>query len=56
LLLTVYSLAGAAVILALVVMVWQSRKRVGLAIWSEDTDAGSGTSSMRAALNLLIAT
>jgi len=48
--LMMYSSAGAAVILALVVMVWQSRQRVGQAIWSEDTDPGSGASSMRAAL------
>jgi small-conductance mechanosensitive channel len=45
-----YSLAGAAVILALVIMIWQSRKRVGQAIWSEDADAGLGARSMRAAL------
>jgi small-conductance mechanosensitive channel len=49
--LMMYSLAGAAVILALVIMIWQSRKRVGQAIWSEDTDGGSGGArSMRAAL------
>jgi len=48
--LMMYSLAGAAVILALVIMIWQSRKRVGQAIWSEDADAGSGARSMRAAL------
>jgi len=48
--LMMYSSAGAAVILALVIMIWQSRKRVGQAIWSEDPDAGSGARSMRAAL------
>jgi small-conductance mechanosensitive channel len=48
--LMMYSSAGAAVILALVIMIWQSRQRVGQAIWSEDTDAGSGARSMRAAL------
>jgi small-conductance mechanosensitive channel len=48
--LMLYSAAGAAVILALVIMIWQSRKRVGQAIWSEETDAGAGLSSMRAAL------
>ena len=48
--LMMYSSAGAAVILALLIMIWQSRKRVGQAIWSEDTDAGLGTRSIRAAL------
>ncbi|CAB1058459.1 Potassium efflux system KefA protein / Small-conductance mechanosensitive channel [Olavius sp. associated proteobacterium Delta 1] len=48
--LMIYSSAGAAVILVLVIMIWQSRQRVGQAIWSEDADAGSGARSMRAAL------
>jgi len=48
--LMVYSLAGAAVILALVVMVWQSRQRLGQAIWIQDPDTESGARSMRAAL------
>ena len=48
--LMMFCLAGATVILALVIMIWQSRKRVGQAIWSEDTDTGSGARSMRAAL------
>ncbi len=48
--LTMYSSAGAAVILALVIMIWQSRQRVGRAIWSEDADTGIGAHSIRAAL------
>ena len=48
--LMMYSSAGAAVILALVVMIWQSRKRVAQAIWNEETDAGSSVRSMRATL------
>jgi small-conductance mechanosensitive channel len=47
--LVVYGLSGAVVILALLVMIWQSRKRVGQAIWSEDADTGSASSSLRAA-------
>jgi small-conductance mechanosensitive channel len=48
--LMMYSSAGAAVILALLFMIWQSRKRVAQAIWNEETDAGSGARSMRATL------
>ena len=47
--LVIYSLSGAVVILALMVMIWQSRKRVGQAIWTEDTEAGTGSGSLRAA-------
>jgi len=47
--LLMYSSSGAVIILALVIMVWQSRKRVAQAIWTEDTDAGSGDGVLRAA-------
>jgi small-conductance mechanosensitive channel len=47
--LVVYSVSGAVVILALVVMIWQSRKRVGQAIWTENVDTGTGSGSLRAA-------
>ena len=43
-----YSSAGAAVILALVVMIWQSRKRVTQAILGEDADQGPSNGSLRA--------
>ena len=43
------SSSGAVVILALVIMIWQSRQRVGQAIWTEGSDAESGGSSLRAA-------
>lgn len=43
------SSSGVVVILALVIMIWQSRQRVGQAIWTEGSDAGSGGSSLRAA-------
>jgi small-conductance mechanosensitive channel len=46
--LLMYSLSGAVYILALVIMAWQSRKRVAQAIWTDDTDARSG-GSLRAA-------
>jgi hypothetical protein len=48
--LIVYSLSGAVIILALMIMIWQSRKRVGQAIWTEDADSGPGSGSLRAAL------
>lgn len=35
------SLAGAVVILALVIMIWQSRKRVARAMWPEESEAPS---------------
>ena len=38
--LQMYSLAGVAVILALVIMIWQSRKRVRQAMWKEVADPG----------------
>jgi small-conductance mechanosensitive channel len=47
--LKMYSTAGVAVILALVIMVWQSRKRVREAIWKEDAAAGDSGHSFRAA-------
>ncbi len=47
--LQMYSLAGVAVILALVIMIWQSRKRVRQAIWKEDADPGSDGHSFKAA-------
>jgi small-conductance mechanosensitive channel len=40
--LLMYSLSGVVYILALVIMAWQSRKRVAQAIWTDDTDARSG--------------
>jgi len=43
-----YSSAGAVVILALVVMIWQSRKRVSQAILVEDTEQGPSSGSLRA--------
>jgi small-conductance mechanosensitive channel len=47
--LMMYSSSGIVVILALVIMVWQSRRRVAQAIWTEETDAGPGGGSLRAA-------
>jgi hypothetical protein len=47
--LKMYSLAGVVVILALVIMIWQSRKRVRQAIWNEDTVPGSNDHSFRSA-------
>ncbi|MCP4627616.1 MAG: mechanosensitive ion channel family protein [bacterium] len=44
-----YSSAGAVVILAMVVMIWQSRKRVTQAILAEDADQGPRAGSLRAA-------
>jgi hypothetical protein len=44
-----FSSAGAVVILALVVMIWQSRKRVSQAILAEDADQGPSKGSLRAA-------
>jgi small-conductance mechanosensitive channel len=43
-----YSSSGAVVILALVVMIWQSRKRVSQAILVEDADQGPSEGSLRA--------
>ncbi|MHC5001154.1 MAG: hypothetical protein ACYTE1_10115, partial [Planctomycetota bacterium] len=43
-----YSSAGAVVILALVVMIWQSRKRVSQAILVEDAEQGPTSGSLRA--------
>jgi small-conductance mechanosensitive channel len=43
-----FSLSGVVVILALVVMIWQSRKRVTQAILGEDVDPGPGNGSLRA--------
>ncbi|MBT8368855.1 MAG: mechanosensitive ion channel family protein, partial [Deltaproteobacteria bacterium] len=47
--LRMYSSAGIVVILALVIMIWQSRKRVRQAIWKEDADPASDSHSIRAA-------
>jgi small-conductance mechanosensitive channel len=44
-----FSSAGVVVILALVVMIWQSRKRVSQAILAEDADQGPQVGSLRAA-------
>ncbi|MCP4716860.1 MAG: mechanosensitive ion channel, partial [Deltaproteobacteria bacterium] len=44
-----YSSAGVVVILALGVMIWQSRKRVSQAILAEDADRGPSKGSLRAA-------
>jgi hypothetical protein len=41
--LMMYSSSGSVVILALVIMIWQSRQRLAQAIWTEDSDAGSGS-------------
>jgi len=38
--LLMYSSSGVVVILAMVIMVWQSRRRVAQAIWTEDMDGG----------------
>ena len=43
-----YSSAGALVILALLVMIWQSRKRVSQAILVEDAEQGASEGSLRA--------
>jgi small-conductance mechanosensitive channel len=43
-----FSLAGAAITLLLVVIIWQSRKRVSQAILAEDVDQGPSKSSLRA--------
>ena len=40
---------GTVVILALIIMIWQSRKRVGQAIWDEETEPESGGRPLRAA-------
>ena len=45
-----YGLAGVVVIVAIVIMIWQSRKRVGEAIGTGDVDQASGGGSLRAAL------
>jgi small-conductance mechanosensitive channel len=42
-----YSSAGAFIILALMAMIWQSRKRVALAIGTEGGDSGIGGRSLR---------
>jgi hypothetical protein len=40
---------GTVVILALIIMIWQSRKRMGQAIWDEETEPESGGRPLRAA-------
>jgi small-conductance mechanosensitive channel len=47
--LLMYSISGVVVIIALLIMIWQSRKRVAQAIWTADADAESGGSTLRAA-------
>ena len=47
--LQMHSMAGVVVILALVIMIWQSRKRVRQAIWDEDAKQGSDGHTFRAA-------
>ena len=47
--LLMYSSSGVVVILAMMVMVWQSRRRVAEAIWTEDMDEGGDGGSLRAA-------
>ena len=47
--LLMHGASGVVVILALLVMIWQSRKRVAQAIWSDDMDTVSNESSLKAA-------
>ena len=47
--LLIYSSSGGVVILALLIMVWQSRKRVAQSIWAKDSDEGTNDNSLRAA-------
>ena len=47
--LLMYSSSGAVVILALMIMIWQSRKRVAEAIGTDDSGSPSSVGSMRAA-------
>jgi small-conductance mechanosensitive channel len=47
--LKMYGSAGVVFVLALVIMIWQSRKRVRQAIWKADADPGPGDHSFRAA-------
>jgi len=47
--LAMYSSAGAFIILALVVMIWQSRKRVAQAIGTDEDDSGPDGRTLRAA-------
>jgi small-conductance mechanosensitive channel len=46
-----YSSSGIVVILALLIMIWQSRKRVAGAIWPEDSDSEAGGNALRAAFS-----
>ncbi len=46
--LLMYGLSGVVVILALVIMIWQSRQRVAQAIGTETTGSGSSGGSLRA--------
>ena len=46
--LLMYGSSGAVVILALMIMIWQIRKRVAQAIWTENTDMGSDDGSLPA--------
>jgi small-conductance mechanosensitive channel len=47
--LLMYGASGVVVIVALLIMIGQSRKRVAEAIWTEDSDVGSGGGALRAA-------
>jgi small-conductance mechanosensitive channel len=47
--LKMYGSAGIVFVIALVIMIWQSRKRVSQAIWKAGADPGSGDHSFRAA-------
>ncbi len=47
--LLMYGASGVGVIFALLIMIWQSRKRVAKAIWTEGSDTASGGSTLRAA-------
>jgi small-conductance mechanosensitive channel len=48
--LEIYSMSGAVVIVALLVMIWQSRHRVAAAIRPAESDGGEEKGSLRAAL------
>jgi len=45
--LMMFSSEGTVVILALIIMIWQSRKQVGQAIWNEETEPESGGHPLR---------
>jgi len=45
--LLMYGTSGVVVILSLLIMIWQSRKRVAQVIWTKDSDASSDVGSLR---------